>query len=219
MTQDQQDLRSILADYGLQSGAGEYAKGQERLQHILTEAIVLIEIEGLKAFTMRGLARKADVSLALLQHYFKDRRAVLLAIARFFEHAYKAEITHVFDNPKLTIREKIEAFLDLHLRHPNQSSLRFSLFSESQTSSPGVAGPMMSAQDFAIDKISEVITPETPHLSENERKCRVAVMLATLHGMHFFYSRDPDVSPAPLGFRAAGFRQISAMIFADAQSS
>lgn len=213
MNTDQQELRAILADFGLRDGAGEYAKGQERLQHIIEEAMVLIETEGLKAFTMRGLARKANITLAHLQHFFKDRSAVLLAISRVFEQAYKREIERIFDDPKRSSREKIDQFLDLHLRHPEQSSLPFSLYSESQTSSPGVAGPMMDAQSFAIEKISIALAADMQDAPDTERQCRVATMLATLQGMHFFYGRNAETSPAPEGFRAACFEHIHGMLF------
>lgn len=218
MRTDHQDLRAILADFGLRDGAGEYAKGQERLQQIIEEAMMLIETEGLKAFTMRGLARKTDITLAHLQHFFKDRSAVLLAISRVFEQAYKREIERIFDDPARNGREKVDAFLDLHLRHPEQSSLPFSLYSESQTSSPGVAGPMMDAQSFAIEKISVALSADMPGVADKELRSRVATMLATLHGMHFFYGRNAETSPAPEGFREACFEHIQRMLFQQIQN-
>lgn len=198
---DKTDLRSALQDYGLKAGVGAYAKGQERIHHILEEAIVLIDEEGLKEFSMRELARRAGLRLANLQYYFKTRSDVVLAIARFYEQAYVYETKRIFDDPKASLREKLGAFIDMRFESSGRSGLSFSLQSEIRTASLDAAEPVYRAYEYVLQRIVGALREAHPALSPESASRRAAMLLAALEGTEFLFDKDDARSVAPTGLK------------------
>lgn len=199
---DKTDLRSALQDYGVKSGVGAYAKGQERMRHILEEAILLIDQDGLSGFSMRALARRAGLSLAHVQYYFKNRADLVLAVARFYEQAYVFEADRIFDDPTASLRDKLEAFVDMRFESSGRSGLSFSLHSEIRTVSRSAAKPVYRAYQYVLNKITAALQAEILSLSEPNALRRAAMLLAALEGTEFLYDQDAKISVAPKGLQA-----------------
>ncbi|MEM9629906.1 MAG: TetR/AcrR family transcriptional regulator [Pseudomonadota bacterium] len=215
---NKQDFREILSDYGLRSGAGIHAKGQEKIKEIIEEAVLLLEAEGSAGFSMRELARRSDIQLSVLQHYFKNRTAVVMAVSRYLHHIYDFEVTQIFERGDLTPENKVEQFVDLTLDNTEFSSLVFTLHSECRTSTPEIADMMFDSYDKLIELISAEIEPLTPGISSVERRCRVAFLLSSLDGAEVYYTREQQDCRAPAEFKERIKRFLISILFSSEDS-
>jgi AcrR family transcriptional regulator len=215
---NKQDFREILSDYGLRSGAGVHAKGQEKIREIIEEAILLLEAEGSTGFSMRELARRSDIQLSVLQHYFKNRTAVVMAVSRYLHHIYDFEVGQIFDRNDLSARNKVELLIELTLDNTEFSSLIFTLHSECRTSTPEIADMMFESYDKLIDQIIEEIEPLTPDVSPVERRCRAAFLLSSLDGAEVYYTREQQDCHAPAEFKERIKRFLVSTLFSPVES-
>jgi betaine-aldehyde dehydrogenase len=87
-----------------------------RHQHIIASAICVLAKYGIVEFTFNKVARQADVSAALIVHYFTSKEALL-------EAAFRSVVRQLNNQATVRIglaagpRARIEALVDAHLGH------------------------------------------------------------------------------------------------------
>ena len=96
-------------------------------RELLAAAGELLETQGPEAVTLRGLARRLDVSHAAPGYHFADRGALLVELAaeghEMLEAAMRQRLTdHPQERPAVAIGE---GYLDFSLANPNRFRLMF----------------------------------------------------------------------------------------------
>lgn len=200
---DKDELLRILEEYGVKSGAKMYAKGQEKLRLIIEEAISLLDEQGSKGFTMRALARRADIPLSVLQHYFRTRDDVLEALVVFFRQSLVHEVKECFSNTGEPFEQQVRNYVKEALDYSQYTGLGHTLFSECQTISKPLAPLVEAAYQEALNLIEAAYATARPELEREERLRRVAFLLATLEGLIIFMSDRPSMAPSPDGLGEA----------------
>jgi len=95
---------------------------------LLDASLALIEAEGLEAFSMREVARRAGLSHQAPYHYFTDREAILAAIvAEGFQGLRDASLAALegHSDPAKRFSAIGQAYLDFALAHPAHFKLMF----------------------------------------------------------------------------------------------
>lgn len=196
---DKDELLQVLADYGVKSGSKMYAKGQEKLRTIVEEAISLLDEEGSKGFTMRALARQVGIPLSVLQHYFKTRDDVLIALVAFFHQTLNYEIRECFANPQEAFDTKLRRYIEDVLDYSQYAGLTHTLFSECQTISKPLAPLVEAAYQEAIDLMELHYAQARPDLEQEERLRRLTFLFASIEGISAFIANQPSMAPSPDG--------------------
>lgn len=200
---DKDELLKILEEYGVKSGAKMYAKGQEKLRLIIEEAISLLDEQGSKGFTMRALARRADIPLSVLQHYFRTRDDVLEALVVFFRQSLTYEVKECFSDTEAPFEWQVRSYIKSAVDYSRYAGLGHTLFSECQTISKPLAPLVEAAYQEALELIENAYAKARPELKREERLRRVAFLLATLEGLTIFLSDQPSMAPSPEGLAKA----------------
>ena len=87
-----------------------------RRQHLIDAAISTLAEDGIVEFTFNKVSQRADVSAALIVHYFGNKDALLEAAFRSVArqlNSYAAARIRLAAGP----RARIEALVDAHLGH------------------------------------------------------------------------------------------------------
>ena len=94
---------------------------------LLEAATKLLDADGIAAVTIRAVAREVGVSHAAPVNHYKNRSALLTAIAAVEFEAMRADIEKRLKRPDLSPADRIEvipsAMLDYGLQHPNRYQL------------------------------------------------------------------------------------------------
>lgn len=205
-------LLQILEESGLRSGSAIYAKGQERARRILEEAISLLGKEGSKGLTMRALARKADIPLSVLQHYFKTRSDVLLAIVSYFGHMYEYETDLIFSDANMPFKERLIEFAKRSFDFSDFTGLFHTIMSEAQTETKSLRPVISSMYDVIMERIDSELAKERPDLNRDDRMKRIAFMMAAIEGLDAFFSDSLDIAAKPDGLEEASLRYLAQIV-------
>ncbi len=113
----------------LKFAMGAYHHGDLR-QALIDATDALIAGEGVEAFSLREVARRAGVSPAAPAHHFGDARGLLTAVATAgFEgltHALEEGNTRGGKDPRARLMHQGIHYVDFALRHPGKFRLMFS---------------------------------------------------------------------------------------------
>ncbi|MFK0571257.1 TetR/AcrR family transcriptional regulator [Endozoicomonas sp.] len=98
-------------------------------QKLLEEATLMIGEQGVDGISMRALAERVGVSRTAAYHHFKDKNALLCAIAeQGFQHwqAHFAQLMHEQSGDMTRwLKAFVRSYLDLSWKHPEEYDLMF----------------------------------------------------------------------------------------------
>ena len=187
--------------FGSRNGAAIHGKGRAKVLEILSHSIALLAKAGPAGFSMRQVAAEMGVKLSAIQYYFPNREALTTAMGLYFEFLFHERQNKVLDRNYPTPLARLEAFLDFSLDVGDTPPLLFSVLSECQTTSPGMAEAVERCYARHIEAIDELLTPLTPHLSDGQRRSRASLLCAAIDGLEIFFSEGPTLAPSSAGLR------------------
>lgn len=153
---------------------------------LISESLDMLETQGLNSFSMRKLAERVGVSRTAPYHHFKDKSALLAAIAeQGFNKMSKqlADIVASFDlNANVHFERSISTYIDFALSNPMQYDLMYG--QELWRNQPS-ATLQRTAKD-CFRQYAKVIALFQQHgyLLKQDDSLRMAqVLWSTLHGL------------------------------------
>jgi len=154
---------------------------------LLQAATLMIHNNGVSGLSLRKLAEKVGVSRTAAYHHFKDKNDLLSAIAAQGFIDWQQQSQHIFDNVKLSNKDKyrqfVHAYVHFATENPSLYELMFgSTLWKNDTSSQflkDIAYPSFQYQ-LKMTKLWQ----QQGLLNSHENTLRVAqVTWATLHGI------------------------------------
>ena len=96
---------------------------------LVREATAMIAAAGVEGLSMRGLAERAAVSRTAAYHHFKDKNALLCAIAEQGFQNWQSHFAQLMEDESVDIRRWldsfVQAYLDFSWEHQEQYDLMF----------------------------------------------------------------------------------------------
>lgn len=94
---------------------------------LLATATAMITEQGVETLSLRKLAERIGVSRTAAYHHFKDKNDLLSAIAAQGFTAWQTQVKKIFNDNKLTDKEKYHAFVHFYVRFATQNSAIYKL--------------------------------------------------------------------------------------------
>jgi len=94
---------------------------------LLATATAMISEQGIEALSLRKLAERIGVSRTAAYHHFKDKNDLLSAIAAQGFISWQAQAEQIFNDKKLTDKEKYHAFVHFYVRFATQNAAIYKL--------------------------------------------------------------------------------------------
>lgn len=160
--------------------------GRETAARIVEAAHDLLRTDGLSAFSMRGIAKRADVRLASVQYHFPTMEHLVRALIALNTRRYTEDYRRAVESRSGSPRERLEAVIAFNLEDIQESDTRrfFIHLWPLLESLDGFSGSLLielySAQ-FAL--LSERISDLHPDLAPAEAKRRAELIAALIEGM------------------------------------
>ncbi len=94
---------------------------------LLETATAMITEQGIEGLSLRKLAERIGVSRTAAYHHFKDKNDLLSAIAAQGFTSWQTQTQQIFDNNKLSDKEKYHAFVHFYVRFATQNAAIYKL--------------------------------------------------------------------------------------------
>ncbi len=127
------------------------------LRHaIILSALEILDADGVDAVSIRAVARRAGVSHSAPANHFRDRGALLTALAVHLFHALNEKIESDFASAPSNLRERVQSFtrmlIDFGLKQPNRYRLlwRRDLLDDTD-------GQLQTEMDTLYDRLADEI--------------------------------------------------------------
>ncbi|MDX2277464.1 MAG: TetR/AcrR family transcriptional regulator [Hyphomonadaceae bacterium] len=158
------------------------AQVAENLRRVLLDAsLALIEAEGLEAFSMREVARRAGVSHQAPYHYFEDREAILAAIvAEGFQELRDRSLGALegLSEPAKRFTAIGKAYLDFALHNPAHFKLMFRSELVREDKHRDAQACAQGAYDVLVN-----VADEVAQVSGYEQRTVVVLAWSAVHGL------------------------------------
>ena len=162
----------------------QYHHGNLR-EALIDTSIAIIQKDGIEGLSLRKLAEQLGVSRMAPYHHFKDKNALLAAVAlQGFEHLTSL-LTNVFDEEtpiKEQLRHAVKQYLNFAVKHATQYDL---MFGRKLWGNPEMDDFQRQAKDcFRLYVRLFEQLKQSGHLSNEDEPLRLAQLLwATMHGL------------------------------------
>ena len=148
---------------------------------LLAAARVLIEEKGYRDLSLRALAQQVGVSTAAPYHHFKDRRALLLAIAvdGFRDMMGRAE------NLSVAVHEPDEKLISFGISFVEFARLEphlLTLMYESELTSPTLDSALQEYQELGRHHLVAALEAALPNLKPTDLNMRVMGLWSAMYG-------------------------------------
>lgn len=170
---------------GLKKGTAVRKRGRIQSQKILEVARAIFIAEGYGAFTMRRVAREANIVLSNLQHYYKTKDDLLRAMIEHELIRYDLELKKALDNQNLTAEDRLSFYVDFlleDLRDPETAHFFFHLWSAA-ANNEYAAKVMDQAYSHQCKNAYDLIEPLTPNISKRVREQRASIIITMIDGL------------------------------------
>ena len=87
----------------------------DKKEHIMKAAIELFAEKGFDGSSIRDLASKADVNVAMVNYYFGSKDKLFEAIVEYKASFMRGRLDEIENNPKLSEIEKIDAIIESYV--------------------------------------------------------------------------------------------------------
>ena len=94
---------------------------------LLTTATAMITEQGVEALSLRKLAERIGVSRTAAYHHFKDKKDLLSAIAAQGFITWQSQAEQIFNDNKLSDKEKYQTFVHYYVRFATQNAAIYKL--------------------------------------------------------------------------------------------
>lgn len=172
--------------------------GQETAARIVAAAYELLRSERFSAFSMRGIAKRAEVRLASVQYHFPTMEDLIRALIALNTRRYTDAYRTAVENRGDSARERLEAVIAFNLEDIQKSDTRrffirlWPLLESLDDFSGSLLTELYSAQ-FAL--LSERIRDAHPEIVPAEAKRRAELVAALIEGM--FITLPPTKETRP----------------------
>ena len=156
-----------------------------RRHRILETAMAVISEEGYRGLTLRGLARRCDMSAPGLMHHFEDLPTLLMAV---LEHRDARDLARLMGegSTAVTARELADATIEGMIERPEEAQLFAMLEAEALDPAHPAHQHFRDRAVFSVESIRPVV--EREYLEPDELSQR---LFAVMDGLQLPYLRDP----------------------------
>ena len=173
---------------GLQPKTATRDKGKKRVAIILEVAKEIFALEGYHNFTLRKIARKADLHIASLQHYFSSKEDLLRAVIdqelTYYDQEWEKCYKKTIGNPVKRLETILQFQLDLHLDQLT-SGFVFQFWALACTNEV-IHGYMSNFYEDFIEKLIDILKSACPDLPEEELRKRALAIMSLVEGTMIF---------------------------------
>jgi AcrR family transcriptional regulator len=150
-------------------------RGEERVEQILDATVKLALEVGADSITTNHVARRADINVGTVYHFFKDKFEIFRAVIGRTISALDEEIDEAVSKPVASDVEWLDRLLDAHERFwfDNKGAIRLWL---DCARTPEVRSLWVDYYDKRIPEYARALKEHCPHIPAFRRQA-VAVML------------------------------------------
>lgn len=161
--------------------ASSYHHGDLR-SALLSHASRIVEADGPESVSLRGIAKAAGVSRAAPYHHFKDKRALLAAVAASGFRQLAAHMRSKLDDeaaPRTRLDQLGFGYVEFSLMHAEL----FRLMQGADYRTPGEFPDLDAARNESAAPLIETVTACLPAASEATIRTACAAAWSIVHGM------------------------------------
>lgn len=174
-------------------------RGSARVEEILDAARHVLAQEGYAEFSLRRVARRVNIRLSTLQHYFPSRDDLFRAVVERTVAAYDAAYVRQSAQWGKTARSKLAGmvrYLLDDLRHPDTAGFFVEFWARGMRD-PAAGRLLQQAYRHHRDRIRIAMAPLNPSMSGRTAELRALLVAALIEGMTIFIGgqriRDPSL--------------------------
>ena len=174
-------------------------RGSARVEEILDAARHVLAQEGYAEFSLRRVARRVNIRLSTLQHYFPSRDDLFRAVVERTVAAYDAAYVRQSAQWGKTARSKLAGmvrYLLDDLRHPDTAGFFVEFWARGMRD-PEAGRLLQQAYRHHRDRIRIAMAPLNPSMSGRTAELRALLVAALIEGMTIFIggqrTRDPSL--------------------------
>jgi AcrR family transcriptional regulator len=172
-------------------------KAETRKGKIVAIAIEIIAVEGYPGFSMRNIARRLDVRLAAIQHYFPTKRDLLRAAMETVVDNYTQEMEELRLRDDLTPDSRLARMAEIMISaslNPTYSGF-FVAFWALAAHDDDAADLLNALHERGVRRLVAMITLIMPDLSEEDCVHRAITILSMLRGATIFVGPGRKYAP------------------------
>jgi AcrR family transcriptional regulator len=174
-----------MHDDGVMRKTPRQARGQQRVETIMSAAVELFAEVGYEAATTNEIARRAHTSIGSLYQFFPNKEAILTALIASFREGVQALFDEVFSTPHSTRETLASAFEHLMDRlvtiYVHEPKFRVVFYGFS--TSPDFQGAGSSLYEEILARLNTVLASGIPTIDETARSRAALAMLVTTKAM------------------------------------
>jgi AcrR family transcriptional regulator len=163
----------------------DYHHGDLR-RALLDATLRLVELHGPQGFTLRAAARAAGVTAGAPYHHFKDKDALLGAVAAEGFELFRAALEGAAERPAATPRERMRnvgvAYVLFAVEHPTRFRVMLGYGVQSRMRDRAVAATAVSMYEFVRGVLIEGLESGSP---EPVQEPEVLGWWSVVHGLAF----------------------------------
>jgi AcrR family transcriptional regulator len=174
-----------MHDDGVMRKTPRQARGQQRVETIMSAAVELFAEVGYEAATTNEIARRAHTSIGSLYQFFPNKEAILTALIASFREGVQALFDEVFSAPhgtRETLASAFEHLMDrlvtIYVHEP-----KFRVVFYDFSTSPDFQGAGSSLYEEILARLNAVLGAGIPTLDETARGRAALAMLVTTKAM------------------------------------
>ncbi|MDH4396950.1 MAG: TetR/AcrR family transcriptional regulator [Limnobacter sp.] len=168
-------------------------KGNVRAQEILNTAQTILATEGYAGLSMRGVANQLNISLSTVQHYYKNKEALVEALLIHVMDIYQTAIADLMSTMgEASQLERFKVIVDLilvEIRRPETFGVLAEIYALSNRL-PFAATLTEKVYARERKQIFKLIYGLEPSMSAAECKLRAAMIVVQIHGLVSQLSSD-----------------------------
>lgn len=172
-------------------------------QSLLKAAHIMLKENGIEGLSLRKIAERVGVSRTAPYHHFKDKNALLCAIAADGFDRWKHAIEAIHNNEALSFEQRFKEFAHLYVRNAYENPDLYDLMFGRHIWKSGKSNDALQEKAYAtFNQQLELVQSWQQHgvLAPNEKTLRLSqIIWSTLHGIarliiDGIYSSDEDGS-------------------------
>ncbi len=150
-------------------------RGEERVQQILDATVELVLEIGTESITTNHIARRADVNVGTVYHFFKDKFEIFRAVIGRIISALGEAVDEAVSKPAASDVEWLERVIDTHERFwlKKKGAIRLWL---AISRAPEMHGLWEDYYDVRLPEYARALKKNCPHIPAS-RRMAVALML------------------------------------------